>query len=115
VVKFAWLSLPVVMLLVGCSGPHKGDIYSMTERGALYMDEGLFRAAVDRKAAGVSTADAEGLELYTSKRMTYLDSSAEVQVVELTSGGARVVVTAGEDKGTIGWVLDSDLKDRYKR
>jgi hypothetical protein len=104
-----------LVMLAGCSGPRHGDVYSMAGGGMLYAEEGLFRTAVEQKEAGVTISTDSSLDLYLSKRQQYLDGSAEVKVIERIDGGAKVIVTEGDEKGSIGWIMDSDLPDHAKR
>lgn len=106
----------VLTIVAGCeNGPHKGTTYSMDHGGSFYLDENLFRAAVDRQTAGESVVKNENQEMYNSGRLAFLDEGDEVRIVESVPGGARVVVTDGDRKGQIGWMLASDLKEPAKK
>jgi hypothetical protein len=107
----------VLVLLTGCSGPHKGDVYRLERGGSFFTDEQLFRNAADRRAAGVS-ADPESeetLQIYIGGRKGYLRDGTEVKVIEPVSGGAKVVVATGEKTGRIGWMLSDALPDGARK
>jgi hypothetical protein len=107
----------LLVLLLGCSGPHKGDVYWLEQGGSFFTDEMLFRNAADRRAANVS-ADPESevnLQVYLDGRRTYLHNGTEVKVMEPVSGGAKVVVATGEKKGQIGWMLAGELPEGARK
>lgn len=100
---------------IACSQFNAGDKFVVAGAATLYLDEQLFRDAVDREKAGVSGGEGDFLQLTGEGRLDYLGNGATVEIVGVTSGGAKVVVSSGSSTGKVGWILADKLKPESKR
>lgn len=100
-----------LLMLMGCDGFRKGDVYRIDGGTTLYCDAGAFEDARQRAAAGVPYEARFGKEwpLIQSGKIIILGGDDAVRVVAAVPGGARVAVVQGRSAGSLGWIRAEEL------
>lgn len=109
-----WLAV-AALTFAGCAEYTAGDTYAVGYIARLYLDEKMFRDAVQLDMAGTTLAVDDFMKAHKEGRMASLDEGDRVRVVEAVDGGAKVAVLSGKLQGALGWMIRRDLPASRKK
>lgn len=95
--------------ITGEDRPQVGTTYRLESDQRVFLDEGAYRKAVDRKKADVTESSADAVRSYQADERISIPPANDLKVIQVVEGGAKVAVMSGEHKGKIGWVLEDTL------
>lgn len=107
-------ALALALPLAGCgpTGPAPGDVYQSDDHVEFYLDEGAFRLARTKAAAGLPPmSQPQRVAAVADGKVMPMSAGEKLRVSRAVEGGALIVwVSRGFNTERIGYVLDGDLR-----